>query len=186
MKQALDVLRGMHPEHGGNAFTRAADELRRAIDLQEKRHICPDWDFMEITVNDEEFNACCCFPKEPRPSLWLATAHDGRVKYTTDSGRASDWKESGSYRMVQDYYTEPPHDFGNVTDDALIEEVRSRGFTIRDAQISPKREWVGLTDEERRSLREWQEIQKELGPVWSPMMLYLYLAIEDKLKEKNA
>ena len=50
----------------------------------------------------------------------------------------------------------------------------------------PKREWVGLTDEERRSLREWQEIQKELGPVWSPMMLYLYLAIEDKLKEKNA
>ena len=46
--------------------------------------------------------------------------------------------------------------------------------------------WVGLTDEERRSLREWQEIQKELGPVWAPMMLYLYEAIEAKLKEKNA
>ena len=45
--------------------------------------------------------------------------------------------------------------------------------------------WVGLTDEERRSLREWQEIQKELGPVWAPMMLYLYEAIEAKLKEKN-
>ena len=51
---------------------------------------------------------------------------------------------------------------------------------------TPKREWVGLTDEERRGIREWQEIQKELGPVWAPMMLYLYDAIEAKLKEKNA
>jgi len=60
-------------------------------------------------------------------------------------------------------------------------------FDYRAAFIRARdREWVGLTDEERRSLREWQEIQKELGPVWSPMMLYLYLAIEDKLKEKNA
>jgi hypothetical protein len=49
----------------------------------------------------------------------------------------------------------------------------------------PKKQWVGLTDEERHSIREWQEIQKELGPVWAPMMLYLYLAIEAKLKEKN-
>ena len=48
-----------------------------------------------------------------------------------------------------------------------------------------KREWVGLTDEERRGIREWQEIQKELGPVWAPMMLYLYVSIEAKLKEKN-
>jgi hypothetical protein len=48
-----------------------------------------------------------------------------------------------------------------------------------------QRTWVGLTDEERRSIREWQRIQEELGPVWSPMMLYLYEAIEAKLKEKN-
>ena len=72
----------------------------------------------------------------------------------------------------------------NVTDDALIEEVRRRGFTIRDAQISTKR-WVGLTDEQRHEIREWQNIQEELGPVWAPMMLYLYIAIEAKLKEKN-
>ena len=52
-------------------------------------------------------------------------------------------------------------------------------------KVIPKREWVGLTDEERHNIREWQEIQKELGPVWAPMMLYLYLAIEAKLKEKN-
>ena len=46
-------------------------------------------------------------------------------------------------------------------------------------------EWVGLTDEERHSIREWRGIQKELGPVWAPMLLYLYEAIEAKLKEKN-
>lgn len=49
----------------------------------------------------------------------------------------------------------------------------------------PQREWQGLTEEERRSIREWQKIQEELGPVWAPMMLYLYEAIETKLKEKN-
>jgi len=48
-----------------------------------------------------------------------------------------------------------------------------------------KKEWVGLTDEERHDIREWQRIQEELGPVWSPMMLYLYEAIEAKLREKN-
>jgi hypothetical protein len=58
-------------------------------------------------------------------------------------------------------------------------------FNPQPVYTSPKREWVGLTDEERHSIREWQEIQKELGPVWAPMMLYLYLAIEAKLKEKN-
>jgi hypothetical protein len=50
--------------------------------------------------------------------------------------------------------------------------------------VAPK-PWVGLTDEERHDIREWEEVQKELGPVWAPMMLYLYLAIEAKLREKN-
>jgi hypothetical protein len=36
MKQALDVL-SVHPEHGGNAFTRAADALRQAIAEAEKQ-----------------------------------------------------------------------------------------------------------------------------------------------------
>jgi hypothetical protein len=49
----------------------------------------------------------------------------------------------------------------------------------------PRREWRGLTDEERRDIREWKKIQEELGPVWAPMMLYLYLAIEAALRSKN-
>jgi hypothetical protein len=77
----------------------------RVDETEKQRHECPEWDFMEIDKDSPEFHACLCFPK---PSLWLAIAQDGRVKYTTDSGRASDWKESGSYRLVRDYYTAPP------------------------------------------------------------------------------
>ncbi len=49
----------------------------------------------------------------------------------------------------------------------------------------PQREWQSLTDEERKSIREHQELLKELGPVWAPMLLYYYMAIEAKLREKN-
>jgi len=59
------------------------------------------------------------------------------------------------------------------------------GHVMVYAPKQPSKPWVGLTDEERHNIREWQEIQKELGPVWAPMMLYLYEAIEAKLREKN-
>jgi len=68
-----------------------------------QNHECPDWDFMEITNDDAEFDLCLCFPK---PRLWLAISQDGRVKYTTDGERAAAWKQSGLYRLVRDYYTE--------------------------------------------------------------------------------
>jgi hypothetical protein len=71
-------------------------------------------------------------------------------------------------------YTEPPkREWENVTDDALIEEVRRRGFTIRDAQISQKR-WVGLTDEEYKFLHNKNYNYEELAR-----------AVEVKLKERN-
>jgi len=60
----------------------------------------------------------------------------------------------------------------------LIESLKAKLYP-------PSRPWVGLTEEERKDIREWQSIQDELGPVWAPMMLYLYMAIEAKLKEKN-
>jgi hypothetical protein len=83
----------------------------------------------------------------------------------------------------------------NVTDDALIEEVRRRGFAIRDAQIEvnskewneiqcqcghkmfvkhTEREWVGLTDE---------EIDQFYADTVDEFQFYQ--AIEAKLKEKN-
>jgi UDP-N-acetylenolpyruvoylglucosamine reductase len=64
-------------------------------------------------------------------------------------------------------------EWGNVTDDALIEEVRRRGFTIRDAQISPKH-WAGLT---RAEFEQAVDGLEDLEDCWT--------VIEAKLKEKN-
>ena len=71
---------------------------------------------------------------------------------------------------------------------ALVAEIKRLIWVVGGMalKMQPEREWVGLTDEERHGIREWQRIQEELGPVWAPMMLYLYEAIEAKLKEKNA
>jgi len=68
----------------------------------------------------------------------------------------------------------------DCTDEQLIEEVRRRGFVIRDAQIG--REWVGLTDEEMRSLKQ-KSIDDGMTRIVSD---FEYIrAIEAKLKEKN-
>ena len=76
-------------------------------------------------------------------------------------------------------YAVPPHRWSNVTDDCLMEEVRRRGFVIRDAQIG--REWVGLTDEEVSDI-----LDREIGfnSCWGPETDFAR-AIEAKLKEKN-
>ena len=55
----------------------------------------------------------------------------------------------------------------DCTDEQLIEEVRRRGFVIRDAQVG--KEWVGLTDEEKEQATGWSVEH-----------------IEAKLKEKNS
>ena len=84
-------------------------------------------------------------------------------------------------------YTAPPKaaEWFDCTDAQLIDEVRRRGFVIRDAQIDPavecmcgicklgKREWVGLTDENMEEL-----FLNEDGVRFARY-------IEAKLKEKN-
>lgn len=70
-------------------------------------------------------------------------------------------------------YAGPPHRWSNVTDDALMHEVRRRGFVIRDAQVG--RKWAGLTKDEVDS---W-----ELPD--SPTVFEFAQFIEAKLKEKN-
>ena len=66
----------------------------------------------------------------------------------------------------------------NVSDAQLMEEVRSRGFEIRDAKIG--RKWIGLTDEEIDSI--YKSII--LGELEVTRWL-ICRAIEEKLKEKN-
>jgi hypothetical protein len=58
----------------------------------------------------------------------------------------------------------------DCTDEQLIEEVRRRGFVIRDAKVG--KEWVGLTDED---LSVCDEDGVLLARYW-----------EAKLKEKNS
>jgi len=60
----------------------------------------------------------------------------------------------------------------DCTDEQLIEEVRRRGFVIRDAQVGKK--WVGLTVEEARKFYEKYTDREEL----------IY-AIDEFLEEKN-
>ena len=62
---------------------------------------------------------------------------------------------------------------------------RDFGNSIPLYTTPPQRPFVGLTADERQGIREWKAIQQELGPVWAPMMLYLYEAIEAALREKN-
>jgi len=102
---------------------------------------------------------------EPKPSLWLAIAKDGRVKYTTDSGRASDWKKSGSYRLVRNYYTAPPKRDLTCVCGAVWDGEQM-------VHAPPKREWVGLTEDEKQFF-------KAMG--FSGIDI-----VEAKLKEKNS
>jgi hypothetical protein len=93
------------------------------------------------------------------------------VGWLDSEGRFSYFKHLDSDEPL---YTAPPNqEWENVTDDALIEEVRKRGFTIRDAQISSKR-WIGLTDEEYKFLHNKNYNYEELAR-----------AVEIKLKERN-
>ena len=64
----------------------------------------------------------------------------------------------------------------DCTDEQLIEEVRRRGFVIRDAQVGKK--WVGLTDEDKQEA--FDETHEASGGFWE-FAEYL----EAKLKEKN-
>ena len=66
----------------------------------------------------------------------------------------------------------------DCTDEQLIEEVRRRGFVIRDAQIG--RKWVGLSEEEVALI--WHDMgarPKINGYDFAKV-------IEEKLKERNA
>jgi hypothetical protein len=79
-------------------------------------------------------------------------------------------------------YTAPPKkEWEDVSDAQLIEEVRRRGFKIKNAEIQ-KKEWVGLTDKEMFDCL----VQTDYAAVRLPLGLKLFAeSIEAKLKEKN-
>ena len=92
--------------------------------------------------------------------------------------------------------TQPEHDWKDVSDAQLIEEVRRRGFKIKNAEIQNK-EWVSLTDEEYQAIRYGYDENGERNVEYElfdegeyGMEVNIYVddfarAIEAKLKEKN-
>jgi hypothetical protein len=87
----------------------------------------------------------------------------------------------------------------DCTDEQLIEEVRRRGFVIRDAQVGAK--WVGLTEDEMQETGRYSYCrggtsEKLYNIMWNSQpsasvgwcraeLIAFTRAIEAKLKEKN-
>ena len=150
------------------------------IKLGDKLYAAPkQW----VGLTDEEIDAL-----SQAPSLT-----DELMDCVDRLGSEADTVDPRVWQHLLVYAPKPKHEpvaWMFVNEDGECEQIEY-GPVFDDPGVTPlytsppKREWVGLTDEERHSIREWQEIQKELGPVWAPMMLYLYLAVEAKLKEKN-
>jgi hypothetical protein len=72
----------------------------------------------------------------------------------------------------------PDHE-GVVTEQMIRDRMQEEIDELRQALAQPKREWVGLTDEEIES-----ELTKEFAQWWS-RHVSVCRAIEAKLKEKN-
>ena len=69
------------------------------------------------------------------------------------------------------------HEWFDCSDEQLIEEVRRRGFLIRNFQIEVPKQWVGLTDEEVEDIYFDKFSMSEL--------VGFARYIEQALKEKN-
>jgi hypothetical protein len=99
------------------------------------------------------------------------------------------WAEEGKkLKPETPLYTAPPNqEWENVVDDALIEEVRRRGFTIRDAQISRDREWVGFTAAELEKIIPMlvQSLINHDEKIMAMLLQAILLDVEEQLKEKN-
>jgi len=165
MKQALEALDSDNPD----IQLRAAIALRTAIAEAEKQE----------------------------PVAWIKRSEKGNIidllnepddgaepLYTTPQPQQDAWKNA-AIRLGEELSSVGPDGYYNMTAEQWLDWAMDQQPRGKNSLSQPQREWVGLTQAERHDIREWQKIQEELGPVWSPMMLYLYEAIEAKLKEKN-
>ena len=201
MKQAIDVLEIL-PEHGGNAFTRAADALRQAIAEAEKQ---------EPVAIGEEWKPCVKLPiivhvREQRKGETHVSTREGITPVKEDDlimrGVAGEEYPIGRelFNSTYTFDTAPVHAI-DISQERVDETAKRKhdivgacvtcgaphGFWLSAPPtdfISPsvvkaisKREWVGLTDGEMVDLLKECE-----GRLWSDG----FRAIEAKLKEKNS
>jgi len=149
-------------------------ELVRKDEREACAKVCDD-----LAAKDKLSNYYAVAARAIRANRSLATTSADKPNYCTPQVTPEVTGDVDAVNMSQERVDETAkdrHEWGLVTDDALIEEVRRRGFTIRDAQVSPKikdeyelccqkydtctepctprgrylakREWVGLTVEE--------------------------------------
>jgi len=166
MKQAIDVLEIL-PEHGGNAFTRAADALRQAIAEAEKQ---------EPVAIGEEWKPCVKLPiivhvREQRKGETHVSTREGITPVKEDDlimrGVAGEEYPIGRelFNRTYTFDTAPVHAI-DISQERVDETAKHR------------HEWVGLTEDEAIELLpvgDW-EIESTLD---------FAKAIEAKLKEKN-
>ena len=149
-EMALEALESLKRNPNIEIWSTEADKtmetLRQALVQQGKECIYPECETGigcdgPCLDNSEKFTSevsyCNKFKHEP-----VAYLDEGLGAFYW----ANDYKKNVGFTPL---YAVPPHRWSNTTDEALMQEVRRRGFVIRDAQVG--REWVGLTDAERKS-----------------------------------
>ena len=125
-------------------------------------------------MNENETPPCKTDPKAPHGFDRNASHNANRYVCECEG-----WEPVDAVNMTPDRVDETAkgEHVIDCTDEQLIEEVRRRGFVIRDAQVGKK--WVGLTDADKQEA--FDETQEASGGFWE-FADYL----EAKLKEKNA
>ena len=176
MKQAAEALE-VFSEHGGNRYTRAADALRQAIAEAEKQEPVAVKHMMDWVYQLKRFS------------------NDGRYM-NIPSGLSAGACYELAVEIEQFIKTEPVHAI-DMSQERVYETARCEHEPVAwivDGEIKvrldmagklyysetnvyaapPKREWVGLTHEERDEIDQASRSQMEA-----------LFAIEAKLKEKN-
>jgi hypothetical protein len=139
----------------------------------EKRHYCPEWDFLEITKDDPEFEACLCFSQ--KPDAWVADV--GEPPTEEEKQEPWQWNDApiktqwGQDMVVADLEIDKDH-----TVSVYCERDQTKNVEAMFVP-QPQREWVGLTHDERG--RIWN------APENFERAMNFAIAIEAKLKEKN-
>jgi hypothetical protein len=83
-------------------------------------------------------NLLRCIETDELCTVW-ATSTSGKTLVHWGGNDFTEYtaEQIGELFWLEPLYAAQPRTWSDVTDDALIEEVSHRGFTIRDAQVSP-------------------------------------------------
>jgi hypothetical protein len=166
MKQALGALENVRQYDSENLYG-LDDEiiaLRQAIEQAENNQFKPDWDAMAVMVEEQQRMAS----QIATTTHVLKTVNSAAMKLTSDLCRM---EVDDDDRVSRDRVMERIVQWRNEWDKAMPNNTSTPLYTA-----PPKREWVGLTDE---------EIELAIKDCKTTNTYKYFRAIEAKLKEKN-